>query len=77
MRHEDPRGDFCPQNNSAKLIRVIINEGATVSTLTNDNVILKTNLTFDEMVDFQKNYCTIEQIEIKGTGTSINKISTI
>lgn len=85
MRHEDPRGDFGRQTRQRQIIQAIINEGASISSLTNYNDIftalgknVKTNLTFNEMVSIQKNYKdasgNIEQMEIKGTGTTINKI---
>lgn len=85
MRHEDPRGDFGRQTRQRQIIQAIIHEGASISTLTNYSDIfsalgknIKTNLTFDEMVDIQKNYkdasSNIEQIEIKGSGTKINGI---
>lgn len=85
MRHEDPRGDFGRQTRQRQIIQAIINEGASISTLTNYSDIfsalgknIKTNLTFDEMVDIQKNYkdasSNIEQLEIKGSGTKIKGI---
>lgn len=85
MRHEDPRGDFGRQTRQRQIIQATINEGASISSLTNYNDIftalgknVKTNLTFNEMVSIQKNYKdasgNIEQMEIKGTGTMINKI---
>lgn len=85
MRHEDPRGDFGRQSRQREIIKAIINEGASVSSLTNFSNIfaalgknIKTNLTSDQMVDIQKNYReagkNIQQMEIKETGTMINKI---
>jgi polyisoprenyl-teichoic acid--peptidoglycan teichoic acid transferase len=85
MRKQDPNGDFGRNTRQRAIIQAVIKEGASVSSLTNfsnifkalgDNV--KTNLTFDQMVDIQKNYKTagsnIEQMEIKGAGTKINGI---
>lgn len=85
MRYEDPNGDFGRNTRQRQVIQAVIKEGASVSSLTNfsdifkaigDNV--KTNLTFDQMVDIQKNYKTaggnIQQMEIKGAGTKINGI---
>jgi polyisoprenyl-teichoic acid--peptidoglycan teichoic acid transferase len=85
MRYEDPRGDFGRQIRQRQIIQAIINKGASLSSLTNfqdifsalgDNV--KTNLSFNEMVDIQKNYKdasqSVEQIEIKGSGTKINGV---
>jgi polyisoprenyl-teichoic acid--peptidoglycan teichoic acid transferase len=85
MRYEDPRGDFGRQIRQRQIIQAIINKGASLSSLTNfqdifsalgDNV--KTNLAFNEMVDIQKNYKdvshSVEQIDIKGSGTKINGV---
>jgi polyisoprenyl-teichoic acid--peptidoglycan teichoic acid transferase len=86
MRYEDPRGDFGRQMRQREIIQGVINEGASVSSLwkfddifdaLGDNV--KTNLTFEEMVDIQKHYKDaskdIEQIQIKtGSGTKIDGI---
>ncbi|MEH7085421.1 LytR family transcriptional regulator [Neobacillus drentensis] len=85
MRHEDPRGDFGRQTRQRQIIQGVIKEGASLSTITNFSDIfnalgknVKTNLTFDQLVDIQKNYKTvgrnIQQMEIKETGTKINKI---
>ena len=85
MRYEDPRGDFGRQSRQRQIIQGVIREGASVSSLTNYSDILnalgknvKTNLTFDQMVDIQKNYksagSNITQMEIKETGTKINGI---
>jgi polyisoprenyl-teichoic acid--peptidoglycan teichoic acid transferase len=85
MRKEDPNGDFGRNTRQRQVIQAVIKEGASISSLTNfsnifkaigDNV--KTNLTFDQMVDIQKNYKlagnNIQQMEIKGKGTRINGI---
>ncbi|MGG1679367.1 LytR family transcriptional regulator [Neobacillus sp. NRS-1170] len=85
MRYEDPRGDFGRQLRQREIIKAVINEGVSVSSLTNFSDIfatlgknIKTNLTFDQMVDIQKNYReagkNIQQMEIKETGKMINKI---
>lgn len=85
MRHEDPNGDFGREERQRLIIQAIIRKGASVSSLTNYNSIfqsigknVKTNLTFDEMVDIQKNYkdvgSNIQQMKISGTGTRINNI---
>ncbi|TWD92392.1 LytR family transcriptional attenuator [Neobacillus bataviensis] len=85
MRKEDPRGDFGRQTRQRQIIQAVIKEGASLSSLTNYSDIfnalgknVKTNLTFDEMVDIQKNYKTvgsnITQMEIKETGTKIGGI---
>ncbi|MCQ6278652.1 LytR family transcriptional regulator [Bacillus sp. EB600] len=85
MRHQDPNGDFGREQRQRQIIQAILHKGANISSLANYNGILqaigknvKTNLTFDEMVDIQKNYKdatnNVEQIQVTGTGTMINKI---
>jgi anionic cell wall polymer biosynthesis LytR-Cps2A-Psr (LCP) family protein len=85
MRYEDPRGDFGRQLRQRQIIQAIIKEGTSVSTLTKFSAIftalgknIKTNLTFDQIMDIQKNYReagkNIQQMEINETGTMINKI---
>ncbi|QHE63346.1 LytR family transcriptional regulator [Rossellomorea vietnamensis] len=86
MRYDDPRGDFGRQLRQREVIQAVIREGASVSSLWNfDNIFdalgsnVKTNLTFEEMVEIQKHYKSaskdIEQIQIKtGTGTKIDGI---
>jgi polyisoprenyl-teichoic acid--peptidoglycan teichoic acid transferase len=85
MRHEDPRGDFGRQARQRQIIQGVIQEGASLKSLTNytdifqalgDNV--KTNLTFDEMVKIQTNYKDaskdIKQQQVKGSGTKVSGI---
>jgi LCP family protein required for cell wall assembly len=85
MRYEDPRGDFGRNTRQRQIIQAVINEGTSLSTLANFADIfsalgtnVKTNLTFDQMVDIQKNYKkaggNIQQLEMHETGTKINKI---
>ncbi|HWJ80156.1 MAG TPA: LytR family transcriptional regulator [Niallia sp.] len=85
MRYDDPRGDFGRQLRQRLIIQAVIKEGASVSSLTNYNKIfdalsknIKTNITFDEMVDIQANYKSaannIEQMTINGTGQTIDKV---
>lgn len=85
MRYEDPRGDFGRQTRQRQIIQAVIKEGASLSSLTNFSTIfsalgsnIKTNLTFDQMMDIQKNYKSvvnnIQQIEIKSQGTKIDGI---
>ncbi|MEH7504143.1 LytR family transcriptional regulator [Neobacillus drentensis] len=85
MRKKDPRGDFGRQTRQRQIIQGVIKEGASLSSLTNFSDIfnaigknVKTNLTFEQMVDIQKNYKdagnNIQQMEIAEKGTKINKI---
>ncbi|MEH7886727.1 LytR family transcriptional regulator [Bacillus sp. JJ1609] len=85
MRYEDPRGDFGRQYRQREIIRAVIREGASLSSLGNYEEILaalggniKTNLTFGEMYNIQAKYKEagkkIEQIELKGTGGKIDGI---
>ena len=85
MRYEDPRGDFGRQMRQRQIIQAVINEGASLSSLTNfPNIFsalgnnVKTNLTFEQMMDIQKNYKNagrnIQQMEIKSQGTKIEGI---
>lgn len=85
MRKQDPRGDFGRNTRQRQVIQAVIKEGASVSSLSNFSDIfkaigtnVKTNLTFNQMVDIQKNYKVagnnIEQMEISGRGTKIDGI---
>lgn len=85
MRYEDPNGDFGRQSRQRAIIEAVIKEGASVSTLTSyDDVFdalsknIQTNLTFDDMMDIQKNYRDasndISQSSITGIGTKIDGI---
>jgi polyisoprenyl-teichoic acid--peptidoglycan teichoic acid transferase len=85
MRHQDPRGDFGRQTRQRQIIQGVINEGASASSITNFSNIfsalgknIKTNLTFDQLVEIQKNYkdvaTDIEQMEIKEKGARIDRI---
>ncbi|MEK5039775.1 LCP family glycopolymer transferase [Sporosarcina sp. FSL K6-3457] len=63
MRYEDPRGDFGRQDRQKQIIEGVLRKGASLSGLMNyKNVFhalgrnIRTNMTFDEMVDVQKNY---------------------
>lgn len=85
MRYEDPRGDFGRQLRQRQIIQAVIKEGASLSSLTNYKSIfnalgknIKTNLTFDEMMDIQKHYKSaannMEQLTITGEGKLIKEI---
>ncbi|WP_286229712.1 LytR family transcriptional regulator [Neobacillus mesonae] len=85
MRHEDPRGDFGRQLRQREIIQGVLREGASLSSLTKYQSIftalgnnVRTNLTFDQMMNIQKNYRSaagkVDQMSIKGNGTKINGI---
>ena len=85
MRKEDPNGDFGRNTRQRAVIQAVVNEGASLSSLKNYSGIfsalgnnVKTNLTFDQMVDIQKNYkaagSNIQQMEIKGNGTMMDGV---
>lgn len=86
MRYEDPRGDFGRQQRQRQIIQAVIDEGASLNSLTNYGDIfqalgnnVKTNLTFDEMVTIQSKYKaaskSIEQIQVNAQGTMIDGVS--
>lgn len=85
MRKQDPQGDFGRQKRQRQIIQAVINEGASLSSLTNfDDIFdalgnnVKTDLTFSQMMTIQKNYKqaakSLEQIQVEGSGTKINGI---
>lgn len=86
MRYEDPRGDFGRQDRQKQVIQAVLREGASVSSLLNYKSIfsaignnVRTNMTFDEMVEVQANYRDstkkIDQLYIKeGHGKSLNNV---
>ncbi|WP_026575872.1 polyisoprenyl-teichoic acid--peptidoglycan teichoic acid transferase TagU [Bacillus sp. UNC438CL73TsuS30] len=85
MRHDDPRGDFGRQIRQREIIQGILREGASLSSLTKYQDIfsalgsnVRTNLSFDQMMDIQKNYksaaAKVNQMSIKGNGAKINGI---
>lgn len=86
MRYEDPRGDFGRQDRQKQVIQAVLREGASVSSLLNYKSIfsalgnnIRTNMSFDEMIEVQKNYRdaakTVDQIIISdGEGKKINNI---
>jgi polyisoprenyl-teichoic acid--peptidoglycan teichoic acid transferase len=85
MRKQDPQGDFGRQKRQRQVIQGVINKGASVGSLTKfDDIFkalgtnVKTNVTFDEMVDIQSNYKNaaknIEQMKLEGSGTTIGGI---
>jgi polyisoprenyl-teichoic acid--peptidoglycan teichoic acid transferase len=85
MRYQDPRGDFGRNSRQRQIVQAVIHEGTSLSSLTNYSNIfsalgknIRTNLTFDQMMDIQKNYRdagnSVQQLEISEKGTMINKI---
>lgn len=85
MRHQDPNGDFGRNNRQRQVIMAVLNKAASVSTVTHFNQILTalgtnvtTDLTFDDMMNIQKNYsdcrANITQYEVKGKGEMIGGI---
>lgn len=86
MRKQDPSGDYGRQQRQRQVIQGVINKGASLSSLTRFHDIfdalgknIETNLTFEEMMDIQKNYKdtrhNLEQIQLEGTGKYINSVS--
>ncbi|WP_080843956.1 polyisoprenyl-teichoic acid--peptidoglycan teichoic acid transferase TagU [Cytobacillus gottheilii] len=85
MRKQDSKGDFGRQDRQRQVVQGVIKKGLSFNSLTNFSDIfealgknVRTNLTFDQMIDIQRNYRsaagTIEQMSISGTGQTINKI---
>ncbi|MBS4174559.1 LCP family protein [Bacillus sp. FJAT-49736] len=85
MRHLDPKGDFGRNERQRKVITAIIHKAVDISSVTRITDILyalgknvKTNMTFDEMMNIQKNYRdsqkNITQYEVKGNGEKLNGI---
>lgn len=85
MRHQDPNGDFGRNERQRKIITGVIDKAASIKSVTRFDDILnalgknvKTNMTFDDMMNIQKNYrnCrnNIYEYEVKGTGQMINNI---
>lgn len=86
MRYEDPRGDFGRQDRQKQVIQAVLREGASLNSLLNYKSIfsalgnnIRTNMTFEEMVEVQKNYRDaakkVEQLYIKeGQGKTMDKV---
>ncbi|RDI41669.1 LCP family protein [Falsibacillus pallidus] len=85
MRHDDPNGDFGRNERQRQIVMAILMKAASITSvgkyddilhILGDNV--QTNLTFDNMMDIQKNYrdvrANIEQYEVKGQGGKIDGI---
>lgn len=86
MRMDDPRGDFGRQDRQKQVIQGILQKGAKLSSLLKYKSIfeaignnVRTNMTFDEMIEVQKNYRdatqSVEQIRFeKGEGKRMDGI---
>ena len=86
MRKQDPRGDFGRQDRQKQVIQGIMKKGASINSLWNYKDIfdalgqnVRTNMTFDEMVDVQRNYqdavMNVDQMIVEdGYGETINGI---
>lgn len=85
MRYEDPRGDLGRNERQREILRELIHKSLNISTVFKLQSILdevgtsvKTDITFDEMKIFMKDYRTklegIEQVEVKGHGQKMNGI---
>ncbi len=86
MRMDDPRGDFGRQDRQKQVIQGILQKGAKLSSLLKFKSIfevignnVRTNMTFDEMVEVQKKYRdaakSVEQIRfVKGEGKRMDGI---
>ncbi len=86
MRKQDARGDFGRQDRQKQVLQAVMRKGASANSLMNYNEIfdalgtnVRTNMSFDEMKDVQKNYRdavgTVDQMIIEdGYGETINGI---
>lgn len=85
MRFEDPRGDFGRQERIRQVLQAVIKQGANITTITKIDDILgvlgnnvQTNITFDQMLDIQKNYREatgqLEQSQVTGSGAKIDGV---
>ncbi|MFC5604184.1 LCP family protein [Sporosarcina koreensis] len=86
MRMDDPRGDFGRQDRQKQVIQGVLQKGSKLSSLLKFKSIfetignnVRTNMTFDEMVEVQKNYRdaakSVEQIRFeKGEGKRMDGI---
>ncbi|WP_211654863.1 LCP family glycopolymer transferase [Planococcus alpniumensis] len=86
MRYEDPRGDFGRQDRQKQVIQGVMKKGVSINSLWNYKDIfdalgqnVRTNMTFDDMVDVQRNYqdavMNVDQMIVEdGYGETINGI---
>ncbi|WP_449620848.1 polyisoprenyl-teichoic acid--peptidoglycan teichoic acid transferase TagU [Robertmurraya sp. Marseille-Q9965] len=86
MRKNDPKGDYGRQERQRQVIQGVINKGASFNSLTRFDEIfgalgknIKTNMSFEEMMDIQKNYKearhNIDQLQLTGKGQMIDGVS--
>lgn len=85
MRKQDPDGDFGRTKRQRQVVQGIVNQGATVGSVTKINGLIDvlgnnmaTNLDFDDMKDLLADYRNtvkkFEDYQMKGTGTNIDGI---
>lgn len=86
MRMNDPQGDFGRQERQKQVLLAVLKKGASLNSLLHykellttlaDNI--RTNMTFDQMIDIQKGYkdalTNVESISLtKGSGKRMNDI---
>ncbi|MDN6290560.1 MAG: LCP family protein [Tetragenococcus koreensis] len=85
MRYEDPNGDYGRQHRQRQVIEATMKKIASFETVRNYSSVLesmsnsmKTNMSFDDMVDMFNKYRSavskIEQIQLSGSGTMIDGV---
>jgi LCP family protein required for cell wall assembly len=85
MRYDDPRGDFGRNDRQREIVEAVIQEAAQISSISRVGSILnevgksvRTDLDLDDMWKIQGKYIdarhSVEQMEIKGSGTTINGV---
>lgn len=85
MRYDDPNGDYGRQERQREVMEATIRRVASFDSVTNYRNILQTlgsnaqtNMTFDDMYDMFNNYRsaanTIDQIQLRGSGTMMNGV---
>lgn len=85
MRKQDPSGDFGRTKRQRQVIQGIVNQGATVGSVTKINGVIDvlgnnmaTNLDFDDMksllADYRNTVKNFDDYQMKGTGKNINGI---
>lgn len=85
MRYEDPNGDYGRQHRQRQVIESTMRSIASLDSIRNYGSILetmsstmRTNMTFDDMVDMFSNYRgaagEIEQVQLSGSGKMMNGV---